>query len=965
MGGTIRGGVLDVAAGGPLLGRDREVAALDDALTTLAAGGCAALCVRGEPGIGKTRLLMELCGRAEDARMLVLAGGATELACDEPFGVVVDALDDYLASLDARTVQRRGETWASELRGVFPSFPVPVSAETSLQSERFRAHQATRTLLERLATRRPLVLALDDLHWADGASVELISHLLRRPPRGPVLLALGMRSAPAALSAALAAAERGGGVVMLEPAALAPEQADELVGDLSRELRAELYQQSGGNPFYLEQLARARGADGAVPPTVTAALNTELERLSDEARQLIQGAAVADEPFDPELAAAAAGLDHAAATHLMDELLASNVVRATDVPRRFRFRHPIVRHAVYDSAPSGWRLAAHGRAAAELAVRGAPATSRAQHVELSAVPGDQDAITLLGMAAEQAAPRAPASAARWYEAALRLMPDDPDNRLRRLVLLVALARALGASGDITRSSAVLHELLDVLPPEMAGERADVIAFIGTIEALLGRPGNAGALLEAALDEVPERTSPAAVAIELALAADRFLSGDFDGMRSWSASAVTTARACSSPSHVASSVATLALAEYHLGRVRQAREGVGEARAMVDVMPDAALGQRIESLYSTAWCEWGLDDYAHAHRHFERCLEVSRNWGQSHMLVPILVGRAMTAFITGRLALARELADTALDAAYLGRNPQLESWTRLTVAWVAVRAGDVADAETEAREAVTLAESLADSLFTVLARCVFAEARIEAGNDAAADLAAAAGGAELPAIEVPMRPYWYDVLARAEAAAGRPQEAAEWADRAARVVKHLDIGSARGYALRARAAALRAAGEDAAAATAALEAAAQFAAAGIPVEEARARTLAGLALAAGDNRDRALAELDVAHRTLGACGAARHRDEAAGGLRRLGRWAARETRPGTADSGVAALSGRELEIAELVAKGRTNRQIAAELYLSEKTIERYLGRVFAKLDVSSRTLVAGVLAKQGAGDAAQK
>ncbi len=952
--------MLDVAAGGPLLGRDREVAAVEDALTALAAGRSAALCVRGEPGIGKTRLLMELAGRAEDARMLVLAGGATDLARDEPFGVFVDALDDYLASLDARAVQRRGETWVSELRGVFPSFPVePVSAETSLQSERFRAHQATRTLLERLAARRPLVLALDDLHWADGASVELIAHLLRRPPRGPVLLALGMRSASETLSSALAGAQRSGGVVILEPAPLAREQADELVGDLSHDLRSELYRQSGGNPFYLEQLARAHSADAGVPPTVTAALATELGRLSDDARRLIQGAAVADEPFDPELAAAAAGLERDVATQLMDELLASDVVRTTDVPRRFRFRHPIVRHAVYDSAPSGWRLAAHGRAAAELAARGAPATSRAQHVELSAVPGDEDAIALLSAAAEQAAPRAPASAAHWYEAALRLMPDDPAVQVRRLVLLVALARALGSSGDFTRSSAVLRELLDVLPPEMASERADVIAFIGTIEALIGRPGNAGALLEAALDEMPERVSPAAVAIEIALAADRFLSGDFDRMRSWAASAVTTARRCSSPAHVASAVATLALADYHLGRIQQAREGAAEARAMADAMADSALGQRIEALYSLAWCEWALDDHARAERHFERCLDVSRNWGQSHMLVPILVGQAMSAFITGRLGPARELADTALDAAYLGRNPQLESWTRLTVAWVAVRAGDVAEAETEAREAVALSESLADSLFTVLARCVHAEARIEAGEDAVADLVQTAGGVELPAIEVPMRPYWYDVLARAEVAAARPEAAADWADRAARVVKHLDVASARSYALRAQAVALRAAGDDAAAATAALDAAARFAASGMPVEEGRTRTLAGLALSAVGDRERALAELELAHRALSTCGAARYRDEAASGLRRLGRWAARETRAGSGESGVAALSGRELEIAELVAKGRTNRQIAAELYLSEKTIERYLGRVFAKLDVSSRTLVAGVLAKERA------
>src|SRR4029079_5146530 len=103
-----------------------------------------------------------------------------------------------------------------------------------------------------------------------------------------------------------------------------------------------------------------------------------------------------------------------------DDLLARDLVRHTEVPRRFRFRHPLVRGAVYEAAPGGWRLTAHERAAAALAERGAPASARAHHVERSARRGDMDAIAVLIEAGQSRVARAPASAGRLFEAALRI-----------------------------------------------------------------------------------------------------------------------------------------------------------------------------------------------------------------------------------------------------------------------------------------------------------------------------------------------------------------------------------------------------------------------------------------------------------------------------------------------------------------------------------------------------------------
>src|SRR5207248_5131600 len=136
------------------------------------------------------------------------------------------------------------------------------------------------------------------------------------------------------------------------------------------------------------------------------------------------------------------------ALEALDALLARDLVRPSEPPRRFRFRHPIVRRVVYESTGAGWRIAAHERAAAALEARGAPATARAHHVERSGRVGDETAIAVLEQAGAETVSRAPASAARWLGAALRLIPERDDNVQRRLGLLVRRAGALGLVGNL-------------------------------------------------------------------------------------------------------------------------------------------------------------------------------------------------------------------------------------------------------------------------------------------------------------------------------------------------------------------------------------------------------------------------------------------------------------------------------------------------------------------------------------
>ena len=149
---------------------------------TVARRKYAAIELVGEPGIGKTRLLAELEARADRQGCLVLAGSASELEADLPFGVFVDALDEYLHALEPR----RLDELAPELGA-----GLPVAAPRRRASQSATACTApSATLLEALADPKPLVLILDDLHWADSGSLELLGALLRRPPAAPVLLAL-------------------------------------------------------------------------------------------------------------------------------------------------------------------------------------------------------------------------------------------------------------------------------------------------------------------------------------------------------------------------------------------------------------------------------------------------------------------------------------------------------------------------------------------------------------------------------------------------------------------------------------------------------------------------------------------------------------------------------------------------------------------------------------------------------
>ncbi len=952
----------------PIVGRDKEVERMRATLDGLESG--TVIAIEGEPGIGKTRLLAELAAAAEKRRFLVLEGRGNEGELDVPFAPFLDALDDYLASVNPRLIRPTDAEGRTELARIFPALAELASGgRPGPQEERYRSHRAVRALLDGLAARQPVLLVIDDAHWADSASVELLSHLIRHPTRGPLLLAIGLRPAPAPerLRTELGAADR----ISLGP--LDGESALELLGDLGNEdVAAALWHRSGGNPFYLEQLARDLTATGAltaadanpqsgdVPAAVAAAIKRELDALASSALLLLRGAAVVGEGFDPELASTAAGLENEDFLTTLDELLAGDLIRTAETPRTFTFRHPIVRQAVYASAPAGWRLSAHACVAAALAERGAVASARATHLERSASTGDENAIATLTEAGNDASARAPAAAAHWFGAALRLVADSDTQR--RLGLLFPRARALAACGRYEDSLADLGEVLDLMPLDDAALRARVIASAAKVKQLLGRHGEAHRELEAALTALTDATSPEATTLKLELAADSFFTGDQDGFEHWVRAALEDARGRDDAAMVAAATGLHSAALYMRDDVAAARLELDRALELIDALDERELTGHLNAHTWTALGAVYMERFDAAISLLDRTIESALAAGQGHLPTLMRTTQALAQVSQGRLREASIQLDAAIEASILTRNPIFLAWARSLQCWRTLIAGDLPAA---VRLGELALEGAGDDPLSATAACYLAEARLAAGQPASArdEILARAGGSDLPRIERGFRARGYELLARAELALDHPDEAGRWATKAERAAAGLGIGGRTADALRARSE-VGLARDDATQALADAEKATEMAvAAGLPIDAGRARILAGRALHARGEGAAARTTLERSRDDLAELGAGHYADAAAQWLRRLGMRVARAERPAAGPLKLEELSSREREIAELVAAGRRNREIADSLFLSVRTVEGHLARTFRKLDVSSRTQLAA-LVSAAAGDAAE-
>jgi ATP/maltotriose-dependent transcriptional regulator MalT len=435
-----------------------------------------------------------------------------------------------------------------------------------------------------------------------------------------------------------------------------------------------------------------------------------------------------------------------------------------------------------------------------------------------------------------------------------------------------------------------------------------------------------------------------------LSVDGFYRMEFKQMREWAARALSAARPLGNQPLTAAALAAVAYAGALTGAIADAETHRSEAAALIAALPDQQLALRLDAVVNLAAAEIDLERLAEAGAHAERALTIGCATGQSDVVPVLTYCLAWVTRLRGDLAEGAELLDRAVESARVSGNAVSLAGNLLNRSLTALAAGDVELALATAEESVDLTRHLDQSLTSASAGLAFAAVLAETGNPARAVdvLVGPSGGDDLPLIPGAWRAHWLELLTRCRLALGRFDEARRSAAAAEACATARGLRLATAMADRAAAAVALEGGEPDLAAERALASAAAADAVGVPIEAALSRRLAGRALARAGHRDRAVAELQRAAAQLDACGAVRYRNQAEHELRKLGQHVHRRTRPGQKEgAGLTSLTERELQVAQLVVERKTNPEIAAELFLSPKTVETHLRHMFHKLGVASR------------------
>lgn len=914
-----------------LVGRDAELALLDAVLAQPGRGHLVE--VVGEPGIGKSSLLDEWVGRA-GSRIRLAQGRATAATRDIPLALVADALHCCLPSGREELV-RRG-------RALGPG----------------RLHASVGAAVAAALAEGPLLLVLDDLHWGDEASLDVLGALLRRPPGDGLTVAVAYRhrQAPLRLHAVLAGADRS---VVRHRVDLGPLSAADTARLLERLGSAgssdRLHELSGGNPFYLLSLAAAGpgsgrpGTDADLRPLPVDLLSDELTGLAPATLQVARAAAVCGEPVDPALVAAVAGGSAAATDEALDELERRDVLRA-DGPA-YRFRHPLLQSLVYDACPPRWRDYAHRSAAAELAARGASASVQAPHLVQGGMDDPVTVRTLAEAAAEQLL-IAPTTAAGWAAAAAQLAaPASREHLELRWLEVRGLASAGELAGARRRAVALMAALDGEVPPGdvTRGDvtRGDVAMLAAELDIADGRTAEAVELLRDEVGDGPVDAGRADVAVALACAL-QFV-GEF---RTSQQLADQAHAAATRPDVALHARSALAGAAYFLGEPLAPGQ-LGELADEMDALPDREVATDLYLVDEVAWIELYFEQYGHAARHFRRAIDLGLRCGHRFLLSRMLCGAAQSATWLGSLAEARASAEEAAAYAHILGSDSARLAAAARLAHVTAWSGDVAAAAAVAEEVHELEAARGRPHLPTTPVLPVAHIRLLLGDPrGCVDELTAAYGESLTALVAPVRLVTFDTLVRAWLDLGEP-ERADAAVAAATEAARLAGGSLAGYAALSAARVGLARGDAGAASAAARRAADRFAANGLRVPWAEALLLAGQASIAAGEPDVAAAALAEAKQLADACAA---RPLYGAVVRAQSRAGASRPRPAERDR----LTKREREIAELIAAGLRNRQIAERLQISRKTVETHQGRIFAKLAVTSRAALISRLAERSPG-----
>jgi class 3 adenylate cyclase/tetratricopeptide (TPR) repeat protein len=492
-----------------LVGRVEELQLLTAAKARAAGGEPAVVLVGGEAGVGKTRLVAELTAdpAANGARMLV--GGCVPVGEGAlPYAPIVAVLRMLLTDLGAEAVRGlTGPSWA-ELARLAPGLGQP-QRDPAGEAAQSRLFELLLGLLGRLAQQAPLVLVVEDLHWADHSTRDLLAFLVRNLRRERVLLVVTYRSdepGQQRLGPYLAELDRGGPVQRLELPRLDRAQTTaQLIGILGAAPAAELveavFARSEGNPFYTEELlAAVRAGSSELPATLRDLLRGRMIGLSELARQVLEVVAMAGRQAPHRLVAAVADLDDQQLDGALRAAVASQLLVTGE--DGYDVRHAVLREVIETDLLPGERARLHAGLARALAdqpeVAGvAPAVAAAELAVHWDAAGEAAEALPARVRAGQAAERAHAlhEARSQYERALQLWAQVPTPGrpagLDEVDLLHRAAEAAGFTGAVQRAIELLEHALDRLDPAAEPVRTAVLlARLGDHHRLAGNETDA-------------------------------------------------------------------------------------------------------------------------------------------------------------------------------------------------------------------------------------------------------------------------------------------------------------------------------------------------------------------------------------------------------------------------------------------------------------------------------------------
>jgi DNA-binding CsgD family transcriptional regulator len=936
---------------GLLLERDAALLRLEGALEQARSANGALTVIEGPAGTGKTSLLDRVRDTALAEGMRVFSATGNELERTFAFGVAIQLFaEPAWRSRDGR------ETLGGAAELALPLLEGATPPPTNDPTPSFPLMHGLYWLLVDLAERSPVLIALDDTHWVDPLSLRFLAYLAARLEELPVALLLTVRAGE---KLDREAGELLGGLranpicETIAVEGLGAESTEELVRhslpDADPALCGAFHEATGGNPFLLNELLSAALEEGTIsreavgtlrPDSVRTSILLRLGRLGDDARRIAGAVAILGPTATLPVAAQLAGLDRARAVAAIDALTAAHILAAAE---RLRFRHAIVREAVYADIPDAQRRHDHAAAARALQSSGASAEEVASQIIEAEQIGEDWAVPTLRAAAATAAGRGdPSTAVALLRRALE-EPGDPDS-----ALLLELGRAEVALADPVGLSH-LEEARDCAIDPL--QRAMALAGLGQALYIAGDPKGAFEAVEAALAQVPPGHGgpPEAELLCYSMSSGRLLPELVDN----AVDLLERPRDIEGAATPAE-IARRAVRAFDFV-MRGNRERVAEELAwMAEHGEDPGLQRSLPTIVGAAQglALWQLGRYRESEVIADRMIEDARRRASPLDLAVCLEGRIGVNWGRGDVNACIADAETVLDLSQDGWGVATVA-TRSILAEMALERCDPAAAEVALAPTAAVEARLEGSHGWFWLPYARAQLAFHSGDWQEALARFLEAGERLLAIQAPSPDYmpWRSLAARSAAQLGERDRADELVEEELELARSNGSRRATGVAL-AAAGAIRGGDEGVELLREAVE---QLDGTEAELAPARARAELGFALRLARRPRDARLPLEEAIDTARRLGALRLADRALDELHAAG---GRPRR--AAISGVESLTPSQRRVAEMAARGMSNREIAESLFITRRTVETHLTQVYGKLEIASREELPDALAPDATG-----